>query len=53
VADADVAEWPASIRRVLERYPQAEVVVPGHGEVGGVELLRHTITLAEQAARPR
>src|SRR6185295_3616589 len=34
VADADLTAYPASIRRVLERYPAAEVVVPGHGDVG-------------------
>lgn len=50
VADADVKEWPASIRRVLERYGEAEVVVPGHGEPGGVELLRHTLDVLAKAA---
>lgn len=43
--DADVAAWPASVRRVKERYPQTQLVVPGHGEVGGAELLSHTIGL--------
>jgi len=49
VADADVPEWPESIRRVLERYPRAAVVVPGHGDPGGVELLRHTLELLGSA----
>ncbi|HSQ58888.1 MAG TPA: MBL fold metallo-hydrolase, partial [Acidobacteriota bacterium] len=47
VADADVREWPRSIRRVLERYGSADVVVPGHGKPGGRELLEHTIALAK------
>ena len=47
VADADVKEWPASIRRVRERYPNAEVIVAGHGDVGGPELLRSTLRLLE------
>lgn len=47
VADADVAEWPTSIRRVLERYGKAAIVVPGHGRPGGRELLEHTIELAK------
>jgi metallo-beta-lactamase class B len=50
VSDADVKQYPASIRRVLERYPKAELVVPGHGDVGGRELLEHTLALF--AARP-
>ena len=45
VADADVPAWPAAIRRTLERYGNAQVVVPGHGQPGGAELLRHTLTL--------
>lgn len=45
VAHADTAAWPSSIRRALERYRTAEVVVPGHGEAGGLELLRHTLSL--------
>lgn len=45
VADADVPAWPAAIRRALERYGEARVVVPGHGQPGGSELLRHTLTL--------
>jgi metallo-beta-lactamase class B VIM len=45
VADADVPAWPAAIRRTLERYGEARVVVPGHGKPGGSELLRHTLTL--------
>lgn len=44
-ADADVDNWPRAIQQVLERYPDAETVVPGHGEPGGVELLTHTIGL--------
>jgi metallo-beta-lactamase class B VIM len=47
VADAYVKEWAASIGRVLERYGEAEVVIPGHGEPGGRELLEHTIELAK------
>lgn len=40
--DADVAAWPETIRKVLEAFPEAEVVVPGHGEPGGPELLEYT-----------
>lgn len=48
LADADVASWPEAIRRAQARYPEAEVVVPGHGDVGGPELLRHTLRLLEE-----
>lgn len=29
--DAVTAEWPASLRRVMERYPERKIVIPGHG----------------------
>ncbi|MCW7461921.1 subclass B1 metallo-beta-lactamase [Leptospira limi] len=43
--DANVVEWESSVKRVLSRYPDAEVVVPGHGNWGKLDLLRHTIRL--------
>jgi len=45
LADADTRAWPDAIHRVMERYHQAEVVVPGHGAEGGRELLTHTLEL--------
>lgn len=44
-ADASLDEWPESIRSVKVRYPEARVVVPGHGPPGSIELLDHTIAL--------
>jgi metallo-beta-lactamase class B len=45
VADADVAAWPASLERTRQRFPDVRVVVPGHGQPGGPELLTHTQAL--------
>ncbi|HEX3111966.1 MAG TPA: subclass B1 metallo-beta-lactamase [Candidatus Eisenbacteria bacterium] len=45
LADADTRAWPDAIHRVMERYRQAEAVVPGHGAEGGRELLTHTLEL--------
>ncbi|MCW7481106.1 subclass B1 metallo-beta-lactamase [Leptospira kanakyensis] len=45
VKEADMNQWPNSVKRVLSRYPDAEVVVPGHGDWGKLDLLRHTIRL--------
>jgi len=47
VADADLAAWPTSIERIQQRYPAAEVVIPGHGLPGGLELLEHTASIVE------
>lgn len=45
VADADLSEWPKSIQRIQQKFPEAKVVVPGHGVPGTSQLLQHTITL--------
>ena len=44
--DASVKDWPESIQRVINKYPNIEVVVPGHGKVGDINILRHTSKLA-------
>ena len=48
VADANLDEWPNSIRRAAEQYPGAVQVLPGHGDIGGPELLMHTTSLLER-----
>lgn len=51
VADADIPAWPATVARVMERYPSAAVVVPGHGAPGGFDVLTHTRALVTAAGR--
>ncbi len=45
LADADTLAWAGTVRRVRDRYPKARIIVPGHGEYGGVELLDYTIRM--------
>jgi len=45
--DANVVAWPATIKKVKARYPQTKIVIPGHGKVGGTELLDFTVKLFE------
>ncbi len=45
IADADVAAWPVSLQRLKAQYPQALIVVPGHGEVGDQKLLDYSLAL--------
>ena len=40
--DADLAVWPVTLERVRERFADAVAVVPGHGPIGGLELLEAT-----------
>ncbi|MBG8554164.1 subclass B1 metallo-beta-lactamase [Hymenobacter guriensis] len=48
LADANVSAWPATVARVKQAYPRLQVVVPGHGAVGGPSLLDYTIQLFQQ-----
>lgn len=48
IADANMTAWPEAIRQARARYAKAKVVIPGHGEVGGPELLDHTLALFKE-----
>ena len=41
-SEADLESWPRAIAALQARYPDVGIVVPGHGEPGGPELLAHT-----------
>ncbi len=43
--DANTAEWPRSVEAVKSLFGEAAIVVPGHGDPGGTELLDYTIAL--------
>jgi metallo-beta-lactamase class B len=45
LGDANVKAWPATVLRLKQKYPQAKIVIPGHGKPGGTELLDYTIAL--------
>ena len=46
--EAVVNEWSNSAGKVLSRYSESEMVVPGHGKIGDISLLEHTVKLAER-----
>ena len=43
--DADLVNYPITLKKVKERYSDAKIVVPGHGRPGGIDLIDHTIRL--------
>lgn len=49
VADASSPDWADSMRRGSQAYPSAEMVMPGNGVIGDLNLIQHTIELAEVA----
>ena len=49
IGEAKIEQWPKSAENTITRYSGAKIVVPGHGQIGGVDLLKHTKILAETA----
>ena len=43
--ESDLINYPATLKKVREKYSGAKIVVPGHGLPGGIELIDHTIEL--------
>lgn len=43
--EADLKNWPRTLRKIKTKYSQACLVIPGHGDPGGLELLDHTLEL--------
>ncbi|MGC6402314.1 MAG: subclass B1 metallo-beta-lactamase [Flavobacteriaceae bacterium] len=43
--DANLKEWATTVTRIKRAFPKLEKVVPGHGDLGGGELLDYTIEL--------
>ncbi len=48
MADGDPVAYPKTIDRVIDKFPNAKIVIPGHGQCGGLELLQHTKELTEK-----
>jgi metallo-beta-lactamase class B len=45
--DGDVKEYPKTLKKVMAKFPTAKFVIPGHGDFGGMELIKHTLKMAE------
>jgi metallo-beta-lactamase class B len=44
---ANINEWPISVMKVKQKFPDVQTVVPGHGQYGGSSLLDHTINILD------
>lgn len=45
LGDANVQAWSATVEKLKTQYPDAKIIIPGHGKIGGIELLDYTIKL--------
>jgi metallo-beta-lactamase class B len=42
ITDGDLIAYPGTIDKVIKKFSTAKVVIPGHGQFGGLDLLMHT-----------
>ena len=52
VGHANMEDWPGSIQKVSGKFINAEIVIPGHGPEGGIQLLDHTIRVLDDNSKP-
>lgn len=48
--DANIAQWPASMQNLIDKYPTVKQVVPGHGKIDDGKLLTHSKALARKVS---
>ncbi len=48
IKEADLKKWEKSLRAIQKDFKNALYVVPGHGKVGDMKLIPHTIDLIEK-----
>ncbi len=45
LGDAKIPQWSNTVSKIIDAYPNTEIVIPGHGKYGDAELLQYTIEL--------
>jgi len=46
-SDGDLTTYPKTLTKLMNRFQEAKIVVPGHGAAGGFELIKYTRELLE------
>lgn len=49
ISDANLTAWPTALKWVKVTYPEAELVVPGHGKGANLSLIDATLALLDEA----
>ena len=44
--DGDLIAYPKTIDKLITKFPKAKIVIPGHGQFGGLDLITHTKELS-------
>ncbi|MDR2814757.1 MAG: hypothetical protein LBB79_08940 [Prevotellaceae bacterium] len=48
LSDAKIEEWLPTIQKATAKFPNAEIIIPEHGQIGGKELLEYTKMLLKK-----
>lgn len=48
ISDGDISEYSKTIDRIANKFKAVKIVIPGHGPIGGPELLTHTKSLIDK-----
>lgn len=48
IADANLHQWPETIKNVQQKFPRAQFIIPGHFGWANPESLEHTLSLLKQ-----
>jgi metallo-beta-lactamase class B len=51
--DGDLTAYPVTLRKVQAAFAEARIVIPGHGDRGGPELIKHTLRLCQEKSLTR
>lgn len=47
LTEANTTAWSETVKKVMQKYPETKIIIPGHGKAGGTELFDYTIKLFE------
>jgi len=48
ITEADLDAYPKTLENLINKYKNANLVIPGHGKWGGIELIEHTLDLSKE-----
>jgi len=48
LGDANVEAWPKTIKKIMQKYPDPKLIIPGHDDWKKLGHLQHTIQLLEK-----
>lgn len=48
IREANLVEWKQTLQKVSITFPDANIVIPGHGDFGSMVLVNHTLNLLDQ-----